>query len=603
MPYGTSLSHSIFSMSIRHQKDILFSALAAFVSASLACIVLYDHFGNQRLIGNLDIWFYHWQAEDFRLWFSQEILHHSDVLYHGQIVYPVDNPSGYADSSWALGLPYLLSYSLFQNPSFALLAVIVWIIGMNAATAYGLSRSLRIDHLAALCIGCCWSLSQFMWANVENINAFYGWPGLIALALFIQLVRKHISWAPNRRYAVALGIGTMLTLQLFASIYLLLFSCILLVSILIYHGIHRKKLVGLLQPLLIICAVFLCSFTLYAFQRAPVPDYLFDASHLSVVQESIERLSISVPMDYLRVNHHKGLGVEVLENPWQQGARSAFFGFTPLIVLALSVFLAIRGGRYAVLRPYFLVLIGFILISSGLQIQWFDYTIQSPIGVVSDFFPKLLVIRHWFRAHTVVIFISLLLCLLTLSILLDTSPYKRTILIAYMTLFMLENLSFNAPQSLSLATAKPPVEIVQWNNQHPEASAILLPSCPLPPADVMTLRSPINQVNREMIYGAWQTQLSLSVVNGGLAYYPPELIPIGNAMCSCSQGDSLTASSMQKLVLEARKLHVDYILIHPKLSAKGDIANNWEAWNRYALQDSSLATPNQTGEFISIHLQ
>ena len=255
------------------------------------------------------------------------------------------------------------------------------------------------------------------------------------------------------------------------------------------------------------------------------------------------------------------------------------------------------------LRPYLLVLAGFILISSGLQMQWFDYTIQSPIGVMSDFFPKLLVIRHWFRAHTVVIFVSLLLGLVSLSILLDTSPYKRAILLAYMTLFMLENLSFNAPQSLSLTTAKPPVELVQWNTQHPEASAILLPSCPLPPADVTTLRNPINQVNREMIYGAWQTQLTLSVVNGGLAYYPPELIAVGNAMCSCSQGDSLTASSMQNLVLEARKLHVDYLLIHPKLSAKGDIANNWEAWERYALQDSSLATPNQTGEFISIHLQ
>ena len=116
MPCGTSLSHSIFSMSIRHQKDILFTALAGLVSASLACIVLYDHFGNQRLIGNLDIWFYHWQAEDFRLWFSQEILHHSDALYHGQIAYPVDNPSGYAGSSWALGIPYLLGYSLFPKP-------------------------------------------------------------------------------------------------------------------------------------------------------------------------------------------------------------------------------------------------------------------------------------------------------------------------------------------------------------------------------------------------------------------------------------------------------------------------------------------------------
>ena len=91
-----------------------------------------------------------------------------------------------------------------------------------------------------------------------------------------------------------------------------------------------------------------------------------------------------------------------------------------------------------------------------------------------------------------------------------------------------------------------------------------------------------------MIYGAWQTQLNLSVVNGGLAYYPPELIPVGNAMCSCSQGDSLTASNMQNLVLEARNFHVDYLLIHPKLSAKDDIANNWEAGERYALQDSSL---------------
>ena len=62
-----------------------------------------------------------------------------------------------------------------------------------------------------------------MWANIENINVFYAWPGLIALALLIQLVRKHSLWAPNRRYAVALGIGTMLTPQLFASIYLLLF--------------------------------------------------------------------------------------------------------------------------------------------------------------------------------------------------------------------------------------------------------------------------------------------------------------------------------------------------------------------------------------------
>jgi hypothetical protein len=590
-------------MSIRHQKDILFTALAGLISAGLACIVLYDHFVNHRLIGNLDIWFYHWQAEDFRLWFSQEILHNTTALYDGQIAYPVDNPSGYAGSSWALGLPYLLSYSLFQNPSLALLAVIVWIIGMNAAAAYGLSRSLRIDHVAAFCIGCCWSLSQFMWANIENINAFYAWPGLIALALLIQLVRKHSVWATNRRYAVALAIGTMLTLQLFASIYLLLFSCILLVSILIYHGRHRKKLVGLLHPLLITCVVFICGFIVYAFQRAPVPDYLFDADHLSALKESIELHSISFPKDYLRVNHHNGLGVEVLENPWQQGSRSAFFGFTPLIVLALSVFLAIRKGRYAVLRPYFLVLVGFILISSGLQMQWFGYTFQSPIGFMSDFFPKLLVVRHWFRAHTVVIFISLLLGLLTLSILLDRSTYRRAILLAYMALFMLENLSFNLPQSLSLTTAKPPVELGQWSKQHPEASAILLPSCPLPPEDVMTLRSPINQVNREMIYGAWQTQLNLSIVNGGLAYYPPELIPVGNAMCSCSQGDSLTESNMQKLVIEARKLHVDYLLIHPKLSAKGDIANNWEAWERYALQDSSLATPNQTGEFISIHLQ
>ena len=171
---------------------------------------------------------------------------------------------------------------------------------------------------------------------------------LIALALLIQLVRKHsygskmeiCCWLSNWHDA------HLTTFCLHLSLAVFLYP---ITGILIYHGIHRK-IVRLLHPLLFTCIVFLCGFLLYAFQRAPVPDYL-NADHLSDLKESIELHSISFPKDCLRVNHHNGLGVEVLENPWQQGARSAFFGFTP-IVLAFSVFLAIRGGRYSVLRPY-----------------------------------------------------------------------------------------------------------------------------------------------------------------------------------------------------------------------------------------------------------
>ena len=85
-----------------------------------------------------------------------------------------------------------------------------------------------VSTTAALCIGCCWSLSQFMWANIENINAFYAWPGLIALALLFNFVRKHSVWVKNRRYCCWLGNWHDVTLQLYASIYLLLFSCILI---------------------------------------------------------------------------------------------------------------------------------------------------------------------------------------------------------------------------------------------------------------------------------------------------------------------------------------------------------------------------------------
>ena len=138
---------------------------------------------------------------------------------------------------------------------------------MNAAAAYGLSRSLRIDHLAALCIGCCWSLSQFMWANIENINAFYAWPGLIALALQFNLSENIPYGPPIGDMLLPWELARCSPYNFFASIYLLLFSCILLVSILIYHGIHRKKIMRLLQPLLITCIVFLCGFAVYAFQR------------------------------------------------------------------------------------------------------------------------------------------------------------------------------------------------------------------------------------------------------------------------------------------------------------------------------------------------
>ena len=82
---------------------------------------------------------------------------------------------------------------------------------------------------------------------------------------------------------------------------------------------------GLLQPLLITYCVslWLCTICLSKSPSSRLP-YV---DHLSALKESIELHSISFPKDYLRVNHHKGLGLEVLENPWQQGARSAFFGF------------------------------------------------------------------------------------------------------------------------------------------------------------------------------------------------------------------------------------------------------------------------------------
>ena len=505
--------------------------LLLFVFFMLIGAILLKYPLNNSLVGNIDIWLFVWQLNDFYL----NIF--SDAPF-GQVMFPTDHLKAYIDSPLGLGLLFLPIKCLFKNDIWAFYFLTVLVLSLNSASFTLLLKQLKIKFWIAVLLGFFLSTNNYVLSQLENYNAYAFFPAILGCLYLIKAKRKKVYL-----WLSAFFFG----FQIYYSIYLFCFQWIVIVPILLWKGwIKMPKKFFLLSCIIILIVLpFVISH-----QHSPTN---IDRTTLSKTLLEHDNYSIHFFKDFGRVNSGNILYKfqEKLSNPWQQNARSAFFGYITYLLFFMAIFYLVKNWKRAYFYV-FLILFCSVVISLGPFIEIGSNHVKTPIGWLNTLFPQTSLLRHLFRTHFITIAVMLLCIGLFLSKVILSQQLKIVVVIFLLFFFCLENIPFKAQLFKSYENLNKTKELSQLTKGIGEHKNLLfLPNCSMVIFD-QEFKDEINPIAREYIYMVWKNNIPHNIFNGRMAYLSGEGLFLNQKTCLLDQ------ESYQEMV---NWNLIDYIII------------------------------------------
>lgn len=495
---------------------------------------------NNSLFGNIDIWFYVWQMNDF---YNQ----HFGNAPFGQILYPSDKLSNIMESPWGIGLIYSPIKFFIKNDIWTFYLLSCTVLSLNGVSFYLFLKSFQLHRWVAVAMAFMFAANNFALANVENFNAFVLFPGLTAAFCFRNAIISN-----GRNSFLWLIMSAVLSgIQLYFSMYFFVFQFIIIGVMILFYWKQLPAFKNLGAWAVVILLMMLPFVT----HHQGLPEYLNKYGLMQSASFSNEMHSINVPLDFVRVDPGNLIypAMNDIINPWRYAARSGFFGFSSYLLFAIAVVFFWKRKEKKLLFFALSIIFIAVAISTGPNLTTSLYKIKTPIGWVNEWFHNTNAFRHFFRAHLVTIAGVLFLIALFLNQILVEKPQRGKVIVVFFTLFFLvENIPVNGELFPSKQFLKPNNELSEALYQVPkESDLFFLPSCHII-LDEKIVAQPINQINREFIYATWKNYLPYNIFNGLLSYVTDEAYE--NSYYTCSL-DSLKLNSLISVN------NIDYFII------------------------------------------
>lgn len=495
---------------------------------------------HNSFIGNIDIWFYVWQWNDF-------FNHLTHQTVSGQVLYPEENYQALVGASFGYGLIFSVFKIIFNSDVWTMYAVLVFILALNALAFSLVLRALNIPLKVAVVLAFCLFANNYVLSNLENFNAFTFFPGLLA---FYFLIKSYDQNQKLKLLYVGLA-GLLAGLQVYYSVYLFLFQSIFWLALVLSKNKNQHSFYSL--------SIFLSCLILVVFsffmQRQEMSDYLSNPDLQAMLFNSNESHSIYFFKDWFRVNFGNILypAMKDFSNPWRYGARSAFFGFTTYLIGLCAFVYFVKNRKWKTLLWVSIVIVLGMLVSTGPLFRTNYYSIKTPIGWLNEWVPKTLVIRHLFRAHLITIAGILILIGLFLK---ENTVLKNSqlnwLLVVFVLIFAVENIPFKSKKYNSSLYTTPPSELVSKIAMIPEGSNLFfMPSCHILESESQ-ISDGFNPMNREYLYMVWKNYLPYNIYNGRMGYLTNT--SYNNTILTCN----LNQNNYETLM---RENDIDYFVI------------------------------------------
>jgi hypothetical protein len=495
---------------------------------------------HQSFIGNIDIWFYVWQWNDY---FNH--ITHSSVP--GQVLYPEENYRALVDSAFGYGIIFSVFKAFVRSDIWVFYLVLVSILSLNSIAFTLILNQFKIPIKISAVMAFCLFANNFVLSNLENFNAYTFFPGFLAIYIWLKVIRSR----SRIRFLWLVISGLLVGAQIYYSIYLFLFQFVFWLVLILSMGWERRYIGAYF---IMFGSMLLMVFPFFS-QRQELSDYLQDPVLQDMLFKSNESHSIFFMKDWIRVNVGNLIypAMTDIQNPWRYGARSAFFGFSTYGLFFISVFYFWKKGKGKLLFWVGLLLFIAMMLSTGPMLRTPHYSFITPIGWVNEWLPGTLVIRHLFRAHLLTIAGSLfLIAMFFKEINVHHTRMVNICLVFFLVVFSIENIPFKAAKYQSSHYTQPPNELVDVLKMVPEESKLFfLPSCQILDSESQ-ITTGFNPMNREYIYMAWKNRLPYNIFNGRMGYLTNT--GYNNTLLTCD----LTTENYQKLMADN---DIDYFVL------------------------------------------
>lgn len=497
------------------------------------------------LPGYVDTWLYLGLFNDYWnhvvSWFTG-----ADV---GHCLYPAGPPYAYLEPSYAAAPFYWLFQWLGFNDLWAYWGFISLFFSLNATGAYLLGRQYLENDLAAVFTALAFTLSSYALGNLEHQNALFYFPALMAVYHF----RAFLSNGMQLHLLATMLLGGT---QIYFGTYTFIFQSMVLaiIGLVQYRAFFftgRWLQVAKWLPLY----ALLAAPYVYAYLMNPELEHYYNPSRADA--GAIRAMSLHFNDLYRVLVNNLLYKIQTdLPQIFVYNLRAASLGVM-LWLLAVVGTIGMRKHRGELL----LLLAVSLIIAVGAKLDIGNTSISMPMGWLYGDSDAGAFLRHPVRMFFIA---SMVLSILAGAGLLWLSKQTKlplvVLLLVAAVFFVLENVPFPLEKYESAPYIRS--ERLYSEISIDEQPKVLLELPSSLDFESFDLGKPINQFTREYIYMYWQTKHKQHVLNGGVAFFPPERIRNAKLISGLPNDDAL------RTLIQLNQL--DYIIYHPEMELKHD---------------------------------
>lgn len=497
------------------------------------------------LPGYVDTWLFlalfndYWQH--ILSWFSGSPI--------GHCLYPAGPPYAYLEPSYAAA-PFFWVFKWFGlNDLWAYYGFISTVFALNATGAFVLGKQYLKSHVSALFVALAFAASNYAFGNLEHQNTLFYFPALLSVYYF----RKYLVFNNGTALKWVMVWGGV---QIYFGTYTFIFQSIVLLLIgLVYYRklFFEAKFVEVLKWLPVY--VLLAAPYIYTYLLNPELASFYNPSRADF--EAVKAMSLNVN-DMFRVLPNNLLYSIQTDIPqiFVYNLRAASLGLT-LYVLAVIGMFTFRAYRKELLLLGFVSFV--VALGPSITISGVEYTM--PMGWLYAASDTGAFLRHPVRMFFIT---SIVLAVFAGGGLLWLAKRTRLaipiVTVIASILFIVENVPFpfetyGSSGFIVEGTMYPEIE----KGDEPKVLLELPSSLDFSNSD---LGKPTNQFTREYIYMYWQSKHGQHILNGGVAFFPPQRMKNAQLIA-----DMRSATDLDVLINDNG---IDNIVYHPELLLPSD---------------------------------